>query len=106
MNEEIDNEYKNLKRYADAGSFIEMNYEQFQESKQEAHWDIAWQIFDEVNQNLNQEQNIDLNCLELEDALAITKQKIYDVANEAQKHAKQQYYILNILVSPLHIYKN
>ena len=41
MNEEIDHEYKNSQRYADAGG-DQMTYEQYQELKQEAHWDIAW----------------------------------------------------------------
>ena len=36
-------------------------------------FDIAWQIFDEVNKNNDQDQIIDLNCLEIEDAMAITK---------------------------------
>lgn len=48
--------------------------------KQQINYDIAWQIFDEVNQNNDPDKLIDLNCLELNDAKAITKQKIYDVA--------------------------
>ena len=48
--------------------------------KQQINYDIAWQIFDEVNQYNDTDKFIDLNCLELSDARAITKQKIYDVA--------------------------
>lgn len=48
--------------------------------KQQINYDIAWQIFDEVNQSYDTDKYIDLNCLELSDAKAITKQKIYDVA--------------------------
>ena len=48
--------------------------------KQQINYDIAWQIFDEVNQSNDPDKYIDLNCLELSDAKAITKQKIYDVA--------------------------
>ena len=48
--------------------------------KQQINYDIAWQIFDEVNQNVDVDRYIDLNCLDLIDAKAITKQKIYDCA--------------------------
>lgn len=48
--------------------------------KQQINYDIAWQIFDEVNQSNDPDKYIDLNCLDLADAKAITKQKIYDVA--------------------------
>ena len=48
--------------------------------KQQINYDIAWQIFDEINQSYDTDKLIDLNCLDLMDAKAITKQKIYDVA--------------------------
>ena len=60
-----------------------MTTEQYQEAKQEIHWDVAWQIFDEVNSDLDTVKHIDLNCLSHDDALAITKQKIYDTAQIA-----------------------
>jgi|TARA_B110000285_G_C15022197_1_gene562212 hypothetical protein len=41
--------------------------------KQQINYDIAWQIFDEVNQNVDVDRYIDLNCLDLIDAKAITK---------------------------------
>lgn len=47
--------------------------------KQQINYDIAWQIFDEVNQYNDTDKFIDLACLEINDARAITKQKIYDV---------------------------
>lgn len=76
--------------------------------KQEAHWDIAWQIFDEVNKENDTERFIDLNCLELEDALAITKQKIYDAAQSKSEsfNSKQSYTdnsVLSILTSKHHL---
>ena len=55
--------------------------------KQQINYDIAWQIFDEVNQMNDQDRYIDLNCLTIDDAKAITKQKVYDVATLAGKNA-------------------
>jgi hypothetical protein len=57
-----------------------MTPEQYQEARKEIHWDIAWQLFDEVNEYNYVEKCIDLNCLEFEDAIAICKQKIYDIS--------------------------
>ena len=47
--------------------------------KQQINYDIAWQIFDEVNAEHDVDRYVDLNCLDLIDAKAICKQKIYDV---------------------------
>ena len=107
MNEEIDHEYKNSQRYADAGA-DQMTFEQYQELKQEAHWDIAWQIFDEVNRDNDQDRFIDLNCLELDDALAITKQKLFDVAqSKAEQYNSHSSFskdsVLSILTSKNHL---
>ena len=57
-----------------------MSPQQYNDAKQEIHWDIAWQIFDETNEFNDVEKHIDLSCLEADDAIAITKQKIYDLA--------------------------
>lgn len=57
-----------------------MTKEQYEESKQEIYWDVAWQIFDEVNDSKDCDRYIDLNCLGVDDAIAICKQKIFDVA--------------------------
>ena len=48
--------------------------------KQQINYDIAWQTFDEVNKFFDVDKFVDLNCLDLIDAQAILKQKIYDVA--------------------------
>ena len=40
---------------------------------------------------------MDLNCLEVDDAIAITKQKIYDLATIAQKEYPRRNHVLNIL---------
>ena len=45
-----------------------MSHDQFYEVKEEARWDFAWHIFDEVNDDLNPDEEIDLNCLDLEEA--------------------------------------
>ena len=43
-------------------------------------YNVAWMIFDEVNAENNTEELIDLSCLlEVSDAQAIIKQKIYDL---------------------------
>ena len=51
------------------------------------------------------EKHIDLNCLELEDAVAITKQKIYDLAQIAQKEFPKRNHVLNILCAENHYAK-
>jgi len=53
--------------------------------KQQINYDIAWQTFDEVNKYYDIGRHIDLNCLDLIDAQAITKQKILDTAMMAAK---------------------
>ena len=44
------------------------------------NYDIAWMVFDEVNKENDTLSLVDLTCLSVFDAQAITKQKIYDVA--------------------------
>ena len=65
-----------------------MDAQQYEEAKQEIHWDLAWQIFDEVNEYNDVEKYIDLHCLEADDAIAICKQKIFDIAEIANKANK------------------
>ena len=84
-----------------------MTYDEYKENKNDIHWDIAWQIFDQVNQSNDVDKHIDLNCLESEDAVAIVKQKIYDLAILAQKQFKKnavkpQSHILNVLCDEIH----
>ena len=47
---------------------------------QKIKFDVAWKIFDEINEANETYKHIDLSCLDYNDALAITKQKIYDLA--------------------------
>lgn len=98
MYQDLDVEYENSQRYKDAGAEA-MSQQQYEDARQEIHWDIAWQIFDECNEFNDTEQHIDLNCLEVDDAIAITKQKIYDLATIAQKEFPRRNHILNILCS-------
>jgi hypothetical protein len=67
----VDKEYQASKYKANVDEKI--TFEQYQEMKQQINYDIAWQIFDEVNQSNDPDKYIDLNCLELSDAKAITK---------------------------------
>ena len=48
--------------------------------QQQINYDVAWQLFDEVNRDNDTDQFIDLNCQDIQDAKAIAKQKIYDMA--------------------------
>lgn len=75
---EVDKEYQNHRFKKNEE---QITFEQYQEMKQQINYDIAWQIFDEVNQNVDIDRYIDLNCLDLIDAQAITRQKIFDVAS-------------------------
>ena len=43
-------------------------------------WDVAWRIFDHVNENNDTSKHIDLNCLDVNEAISIAKQQIYEVA--------------------------
>lgn len=47
---------------------------------QKVKFDVAWKIFDDINERNETFKHIDLSCLDFDDALAITKQKIYDLA--------------------------
>ena len=75
--QERDNAYMDLNQQS-----MDIDQEEFEERKEEIRWDIAWQMFDEVNQGLETNYEIDLHCLDLEEAAAVTKQKIYDIAQE------------------------
>ena len=57
-------------------------------------------MFDEVNKNQPSTQ-IDLNCLELDDALAISKQKIFDLAEQCAMQPSTT--ILSVMTSEWHI---
>ena len=56
-----------------------------------------------MNQHLDTTAYIDLHCLEIDDAIPICKQKIYDVAQLSK--ANNQELILNILTSEEQIYE-
>lgn len=105
MHHDLELEYQNKKRYGDGCD--QSIFDAFQEAKQELHWDIAWQIFDEVNEVNETEKQIDLACLECHDAIAICKQKIYDVAQLAsQEQAKTRQlddYVLKIKCCETHL---
>ena len=44
-------------------------------------WDVAWRIFDHVNENNDIKKHIDLNCLDVNEAMSIAKQQIYEIAS-------------------------
>ena len=63
------------------------NVTEMKRRKEEIRWEFAWQVFDEVNQGLglNNQFEVDLNGLVTEEALAICKQVIYDLAKRARE---------------------
>ena len=47
-------------------------------------WDVAWRIFDHVNENNDTQKHIDLNCLDVNEAMSIAKQQIYEIASNLE----------------------
>lgn len=75
--------------------------EEYLAKRDEIRWDIAWQIFDEVNEDVDSDQEIDLHGLDVEEAQAITKQKICDIAQMASdEHQKGLQNNVNHLKAP------
>lgn len=62
-----------------------MTLDQLKELKIRIEWDIAWQIFDKVNENNDILKNIDLNCLDVNEAIYIMKESIRETAKELTK---------------------
>lgn len=75
--------------------------------RQRIKFDVAWQIFDEINQENDTSKHIDLSCLDHTDAIAITKQKIFELAsavNQNFKPGSQQHdFVLNIKCAEDHL---
>lgn len=86
LQQEIDKEYE-VGRTTTPGGLI--SHKEYLDMKQQINYDIAWQIFDEVNNKNDVDRLIDLSCLDVMDAKAITKQKIYDVALMAKEGSRQ-----------------
>ena len=57
-----------------------MNYNNLKDMKDQIEFDVAWLTFDEVNKFNDTTKVIDLNCLEVKDALVVTFSKIHAVA--------------------------
>ena len=77
---------------------------------QKIKFDVAWKIFDEINEKNETFKHIDLSCLDFTDSIAITKQKVYDLAKfVAIRNPKNSYsfannnYVLNIKCAEDHI---
>ena len=74
-------------------------------------YDIAWQIFDEVNSMNDTLQVVDLSCLKISDAQAVTKQKIFDLAQFVFSQTQTQYKpghndrVLVLVCSDEHFYR-
>ena len=59
-----------------------MTLDQLKEMRIRIEWDIAWQIFDKVNEKNDILKNIDLNCLDVNEAIYIMKEQIRETAKE------------------------
>ena len=59
-----------------------MTLDQLKEMRIRIEWDIAWKIFDKVNENNDILKNIDLNCLDVNEATYIMKEQIRETAKE------------------------
>ena len=94
MYDDLDREYQDSYQSREP-----MSQEQYEDAKQEIHWDVAWQVFDEVNDAKDTERYIDLHCQSVDDAIAICKQKIYDLAEVAKNEYPPQDFVLSVLTS-------
>ena len=98
-----------MKRLDHRSEIARIPEDEFEQMKEDVRWDIAWKIFDQINLNLNCDMEINLNCLDIDEAQAIAKQKIYDVAQIAQmesqknRYEEAKQYVLIILCSSDHI---
>lgn len=106
MQDDLRNEYIQRNR---SGS-NKLSDEQYEGMMLQINFDIAWNIFDEVNENNDTCMLIDLSCLELIDAQAVTKQKIFELAQELaecmQSHCDQEEdKVLCVVCSEDHFYK-
>ena len=70
----------NMDRLDHRSKIATISEEEFEQMKEDVRWDIAWKIFDQINMSLNTDMEINLNCLDIDEAQAIAKQKIYDLA--------------------------
>ena len=60
--------------------------EEYEQDKITIEWDVAWQVFDEVNENNDITKHIDLNCLDINEAVNITKQQILQIAKDTKQY--------------------
>ena len=98
MYDDLDREYQDSYQQGDP-----MTQEQYEDAKQEIHWDVVWQVFDEVNDAKDTERYIDLHCQPIDDAIAICKQKMFDLAEIAKAEYPPQDFVFAILTSHEHL---
>ena len=68
-----------------------ISMDDYEQEKITIEWDVAWQIFDEVNEHNDITKHIDLNCLDINEAVNITKQQVYQIAKDLKPY-KQSYF--------------
>jgi len=71
-------------------------------------FDVAWQIFDEINYFNDTYQFIELTCLDHTDAIAIAKQKIFELARHVHRDFQASgtlldHFVLNVKCGEDHI---
>ena len=58
----------NMQRQDPNNQHYDLTEEEFKALKDDIRWDIAWKIFGQVNIGLDTDTEIDLNCLDIEEA--------------------------------------
>lgn len=81
-----------------------MSYANLKDMKEQIEFDVSWLTFDEVNKFNDTTKVIDLNCLEVKDALLITFSKIHTLA--VKVHEEYLEYCRNISFSNKTMNKN
>ena len=66
-----------------------MSYSNLKDMKEQIEFDMAWLTFDEVNKHNDTTKVIDLNCLEVKDALVIVFSSIQQVAQKVSEEYNQ-----------------
>ena len=97
MLSEVDKELE----YGDSGAYGRESL--LFKRKKEIHWQVAMDIFEEVNLCKNQQSCIDLNCQPVPAAIAITKQKIYDLAEAVRNQSEVWDWVLAIQTAEGHM---
>ena len=82
----------------------QMSYVNLKDMKEQIEIDVAWLTFEEVNKHNDTTKVLDLNCLEVKDALVILFSKVHALALKV--HEEYLEYCRNISFSTKTLNKN